>query len=193
MGKTAQSTRQHILQVAGGLFYHQGFRAIGVDTIVEQSGIAKMTLYRYFPSKDDLIVAYLEDSNANFWEWWEQAISPYPGAPRDQLIALYEAVGKMALSPTCYGCTFQGAATEFPGQEHPGHRVALAHKQTVIERLRELAEQAGSPQPQILAEQLFLLMEGAFTACRMFGTVNPANPALNVAAAAAILIKAQLP
>jgi AcrR family transcriptional regulator len=181
--------RRQILDTASRLFYREGFRAVGVDTIVEQSGVAKMTLYRYFPSKDDLIVAYLEESNKNFWEWFEGAIEKEVGSPRQQLVALFDAVGVLATSPTCYGCTFQSTAAEFPELDHPGHRVALAHKQAVHDRFKALAVQAGAQQPEILADQLLLLMDGAFVATRMYG-VN--NPAAQVGQAAKVLIEAQL-
>jgi hypothetical protein len=100
---------------------------------------------------------------------------------------MFDAVGKLANSSRCLGCTFQGTAAEFPDPEHPGHRVALAHKQAVRARLRTLAEQAGLGQPGDLADQLLLLMDGAWVAARMFG---PHNPSDQVAAAARVLIEA---
>lgn len=188
-GIATSSKRQQILDVASDLFFRYGFRAVGIDTIIEQSGVAKMSLYRYFPSKDDLIVAYLEQSNERFGQWFEQAISAYPQNPHAQLIALFEAVGQLATNPACYGCSFQGTAAEFPGQDHPGHKVALAHKKSVQERMQQMAEQAGARDPAMLAAQLLLLMDGAFVAARMFG---PENPARHVAQAAATLVEAQL-
>src|SRR3954470_9100662 len=105
MPKADYSARQQILGTASRLFYEQGFRAVGIDTIIAQSGVAKMSLYRHFPSKEDLIVAYLEQSNAQFWEWFESVVGRYPGAPRQQLYALFEGVAQQAASPACYGCT----------------------------------------------------------------------------------------
>jgi AcrR family transcriptional regulator len=183
-----RSARQKILDTAGARFYREGFRAVGIDTIIAESGVAKMTLYRHFPSKDDLIVAYLEESNRKFWAWFEAALGQ--GSPRSQLLALFEGVQRLAASPICYGCTFQHAASDFPTHDHPGRRVALAHKQAVLARLRELAAAAGAPDPDGLAPQLLLLMDGAFVAARMFG---PNNHAAQVAQAAATLIAAQLP
>jgi hypothetical protein len=102
-------------------------------------------------------------------------------------VATFDAVAKLADSPQCLGCTFQGTAAEFPDPEHPGHRVARAHKQAVLARLRDLAEDAGLRAPADLAQQLLLLMDGAWVAARMFG---PDNPAVQVAAAAQTLIEA---
>lgn len=187
----AGSARQQILEVASQLFFQQGFRAVGVDTIIAQSGVAKMTLYRHFPSKDDLIVAYLEDSNQKFWGWFEEAIRPYAGQPKEQITGLFAAVGKLATSPACYGCTFQTTAAEFPDPDHPGHKVALAHKQAVRERFRQMAGEAGAREPEKLADELLLVMDGAWVAARMYRNSHP-NPAIQAATAAQHLLEAHL-
>jgi AcrR family transcriptional regulator len=191
MADEAGAARRRILDSAARLFYRDGFRAVGIDTIVAESGVAKMTLYRHFPSKDDLIVAYLEESNARFWEWFEGAVTAHEGAPRDQLLALFAALGALATSPACLGCTFQGVAAEFPDADHPGHRVALAHKRAVLARLRDLAERAGARDAEALASGLLLLMDGAFVASRMFPPGQ--GPARHVAEAGAALLACQLP
>jgi AcrR family transcriptional regulator len=175
------AARERILEAATRLFLRDGFRAVGVDTIIAEAGVAKMTLYAHFPSKDDLIVAYLERANRQFWAWLDGAGAAVDD-PGRKLLATFDAVGKLANSPQCLGCTFQGIAAEFPDPEHPGHRVALAHKQAVRARLRALAEQAGLREPDVLADQLLLLMDGAWVAARMFG---PDNPSSQAAAAAA--------
>jgi AcrR family transcriptional regulator len=89
-----------------------------------------MTLYRHFPSKDALIVAYLEHSNQRFWEWFDSSLGE--GTPREQLEQVFDAVGVLAGSPHCYGCAFHNTAAEFPALDHPGHQVAIQHKQQVI-------------------------------------------------------------
>jgi AcrR family transcriptional regulator len=181
--------RERILQTATELFYRDGYGAVGVDMIIARAGVAKTTLYRHFPSKDALIVAYLERSNERFWAWFEHAIADSP-SPRAKLIALFEALASLATSPACLGCTFQGAAFEFPSQEHPGHLAARQHKQAVLDRLRELAREAGAPKPAALAGELLLIMDGAFAAARMFGASSPATAAPGAVAA---LLDAHLP
>jgi AcrR family transcriptional regulator len=190
MADEPRVARRRILDTASRLFYRDGFHAVGIDTIIAESGVAKMTLYRHFPSKDDLIAAYLEESNRTFWEWLEGAMAADAGAPRRQLLAVFEEVEVLATSPSCLGCTFQGAAAEFPDLDHPGHRVALAHKQAVLARLRILAVDAGARDPEGLANGLLLLMDGAFVASRMFGRLD--SPARHVARAASALIDASL-
>lgn len=184
--KTELSVRERILKTAQRLFYRDGFRAVGIDTIIAEAEVAKMSLYRHFPSKDDLIVAYLEDSNRRFWDWLDGAVADITD-PLDKLVGMFGAIEKLATSPECLGCTFQGTAAEFPDRAHPGHQVALAHKQKVCERFAELAADAGLHNPEVLAARLLLLMDGAWVAARMYG---PHNPASGLTEAARTLIEA---
>ncbi|MCB9455806.1 MAG: TetR/AcrR family transcriptional regulator [Anaerolineaceae bacterium] len=188
-GKTELSAREAILETAANLFFREGFRAVGVDTVVKEAAVAKMTLYRHFPSKDDLIVAYLQDTNEKFWTWFDESTAQPPDQPRIQLIAFFKALEKLVTSPQCYGCPFLNAVVDFPEDSHPGHQVALEHKQAVRSRFRELAHQAGAHTPDVLADQLLLLMDGAFMAVRMYGIDNPAG---HVSGAAETLIAAQI-
>ncbi|MGC2241418.1 MAG: TetR/AcrR family transcriptional regulator [Acidimicrobiia bacterium] len=183
---TEPSVRERILETAQRLFYRDGFRAVGIDTIIAEAGVAKMSLYRHFPSKDDLIVAYLEESNRQYWEWLDGAVADITD-PLDKLVGMFGAIEKLATSPECLGCTFQGTAAEFPDQDHPGHQVALAHKKRVRDRFAQLAREAGLRDPHELGNQLLLLMDGAWVAARMYG---PANPATGVTDAVRTLIRA---
>jgi AcrR family transcriptional regulator len=186
VAQAERSARERILETAGALFYRDGYHAVGIDTIVARSGVAKMTLYRHFASKDDLIAAYLERSNAEFMTWIDEAIAGVDD-PRKKLIAAFDATAKLATSARCLGCTFQSAASEFPESDHPGRRVALDHKRAVLGLFARLARDAGLRDPDDLAAQLLLLMDGAWVAARMFG---PDNHAASVADAAQVLIDA---
>lgn len=186
--KTTTTPKNKLFQTAGHLFYQHGYRAIGVDTIAAESGIGKMTLYRHFPSKDALIAAFLQDSNEFFWESFEQ-ITKDAVTPRDKLLAFFESLQDYANTPACYGCPFLNIATEYPETDYPGHQIALEHKQSVRAKFNELARSAGAREPEVLADQLFLLMDGAYMAARMFGAKNPAS---NLASAARTLIDAQI-
>jgi AcrR family transcriptional regulator len=181
-----RSARDRLLDTASELFYRDGYHAVGIDTIVERSGVAKMTLYRHFPSKDDLIAAYLERANAEFWDWLDAELAGVED-PTQKLIRAFEGTARLATSPQCLGCTFQVAASEFPELEHKGHLVALEHKRRVLARLGGLARDARLRDPEGLAGQLLLLMDGAWVAARMFG---PENHADSVAAGARALIAA---
>ena len=101
----ATGARDRILATAAGLFYEHGFAAVGIDRIIAEAGVAKASLYRHFPSKDDLVVAYLEQANAGFWSWIESSTDS--GAdPADQLVQIFVAIEAQATSPQCLGCTF---------------------------------------------------------------------------------------
>ena len=187
--KNEVAPKDILFQTAARLFYQHGYRAVGVDTIAVESGIGKMTLYRHYPSKDDLIVAYLQDSNKVFWNNFEQITKEAP-TPREKLLAFFEALQEYVLSPACYGCPFLNVATEYPEADYPGHQVAIEHKLSVRARFNQLAEEAGARQPEALANALFLLMDGAYMAARMFGS-SPNSPAANLAEAARQVIDAQ--
>ena len=185
MGRGASWGRERVLTTAGRLFYERGFGAVGVDLIVAEAGVAKTTLYRHFPSKNDLIVAWLERANAEFLLWLDDVVDSKV-APTRRLTTLMEAVEHLATSPTCLGCTFQVSAAEFPDVSHPVHAVAVAHKETIRARLRLLAAEAGVDDPAVLGDGLLLMLDGAFAATRMYGTSSPASA---LAATAAALIR----
>jgi AcrR family transcriptional regulator len=180
--------KEKLFQTAARLFYQRGYHASGVDTIAEESGIGKMTLYRHYSSKDDLIVAYLKEYDKSFWDHFEQVTKDAP-TPREKLLAVFEALQTYVQTPDCFGCPLLNVAAEYPEPGHPGHQVALEHKQAVRERFRQLAREAGAHRPRALADQLFLLMDGAYMAARTFG---PQNPASSLASAAQALLDAQI-
>ncbi|HEX9837974.1 MAG TPA: TetR/AcrR family transcriptional regulator [Anaerolineales bacterium] len=186
--KKQTAPKDKVFQTAARMFYQHGYRAIGVDTLAADSGIGKMTLYRHYPSKDDLIVAYLKDSDELFWSNFEQ-ITKDVATAREKLLAFFQALQDYVQTPACYGCPFLNVATEYPETDYPGHQVALEHKQSVRARFRHMAEEAGAKKPEVLADQLFLLMDGAYMASRMFGAKNPA---VHLAEAARTLIDSAL-
>lgn len=168
----AKSARERILAAASDLFYREGIRAVGIDTIIAQSGVAKMSLYRHFASKDDLVVAYLEWRDRTYWEWWDGVIADHAGQPRVQIKALFAGIVERITSRAYRGCAFLNTASEFPtqpdGTEHPAHAVSLAHKAELRRRLLGLAGDLGARQPEILADQLLLLLDGAYATAPLF-------------------------
>lgn len=187
--KNNSAAKDKLFQTAARLFYQSGYRATGVDTIAAEAGIGKMTLYRHYPSKDDLIVAYLQDSNEVFWNSFAE-ITRDASTPREKLLAFFTALQRYATTPACYGCPFLNVATEYPEIDFAGHQIALEHKLSVRATFRQLAMAAGARQPEVLADSLFLLMDGAYMAARMFGPL-PDNPAAHLAESARQLLDAQ--
>ena len=184
----ALSARERLLAAASGLFYRQGIRSVGVDEIVASADVAKMSLYRSFPSKDALAAAYLEAADGRYWRWWDETVSRYPGEPRAQLKALFRDLARRITRADWRGCPFTNAATEFPEKDHPARKVAEANKRELRRRLTALARAAGARRPAVLADQLLLLFEGAYASAQTFGADGPAAA---VAAAADALIAAQ--
>lgn len=185
----APSVRERILATATELFYREGVRAVGVDTIVARSGVAKMSLYRCFPSKDALVAAFLAQQNERYWRWWDGVTARHPGAPRDQLAALVAAVARRTTGPGYRGCPFINVATELRHGEHLGRAVALANKRELRRRLAALAEAAEADDPGGLGDQLMLLIEGAYAAGQ---TLGPEGPGGALPAAAARLVAAAI-
>lgn len=187
MEAPVRSARDRILDVASALFYQEGIRSIGIDTIIERSSVAKATFYYHFRSKDALIEAYLAQRQVAFLAWFDAAIQPYVGAPREQLYALFEALIEKVSVPGYRGCAFINASTEFPAVTHPGHLLPYSTKHEVRQRLYSICQQTTAARPAMLADQLLLLMEGTFATAPIFGSDGPA---LAVKDAARLLIAA---
>jgi AcrR family transcriptional regulator len=189
MPRTQTDAQQRILAIADDLFYRQGVRAIGVDTIIAKSEVAKTTLYRYFPSKDDLVVAYLEGRNQRFWQLFEEVVNQHSGQPKQQLLAIFDWIDELLSSEDSHGCPFLMVASEFPEPDYPGHQVAINHKEKMRDHMAELAFLAGIKQGKELSAALLMLVDGAFAERRLF---NKHENGVRLAKAAAVMIEAYL-
>lgn len=169
------AVREKILATADALFYNEGVRAVGVDTIVERSAVAKTSLYRWFPTKDDLVAAFLERRNMAFWGQWDRVAAANAGAPRKELEAQLGWITRHIGSPGYRGCPFISTATEFPDLGHPSRAVCEANKQKLRDRLLGIASAAGAPRPEHLADQLLLLVDGAFANSQVLGKQSPVH------------------
>lgn len=187
---TAMPARERILATAKQLFYEEGIRAVGIDKIIERSGVAKMTFYRHFPSKDDLIVAYLAEIDRCHWEWFEAALARHPASPRAQVLDVFDALVEKLTVPEYRGCAFSKVVTEFPDPAHQGRQAALVHSRETLTRLTELARGAGAAAPEPFAEQLALLMEGAYVLAQKGEGAVAAERAREIAR---LLVEFQLP
>jgi AcrR family transcriptional regulator len=156
------SARQRLIETAIELFYQEGIRAIGIDTVVARSGVSKSSLYRTFASKDELIAAFAEEQNRRFWQWWDETTTRHATAPRKQIEALFEGIAEQIANPQFRGCPFINLATEFPDRQHPGTAIACTNKKEVSKRLRVLARALGARDPRQLSDQLALLIDGAY-------------------------------
>ena len=183
------SARQRIFDTASELFYLKGIRAVGVETIAAEADTTKMSLYRNFPSKDELVAEWLREHDANFWQTWDAMASRYPEDPRRQIKAAFALLAKHVADPKARGCPMANAAVEITEKAHPARKVIEAHKAKLRARLVQMCTQMGAQEPGLLADQLFLLMEGAQVTIQTLGARGPAR---NIARASKMLIDAHL-
>jgi AcrR family transcriptional regulator len=163
------STRVRLLATARKLFYEEGARAVGIDRVLAESGVAKMSLYRLFGSKDGLILACLSAHDREYWDLWERTISTDGANAVQRLRNAICFIAKRTSNPTYQGCVFLNTAQSFPERNHPAHRAAVAHKQTLVARLLKLCRDAGAANPKALSQQLVLLINGAQSTAGMLG------------------------
>lgn len=155
--------RDRIFEAARFLFYRFGIRAVSVEQIATEASTTKVTLYRLFDSKDDLIVQVLEDHKRRFWDWWESTIAPFEGQPREQLTAIFDSLCEQVCAGGAErGCPVVNTAVEIVDDEHPAKRIIREHNAEIAQRLRELCRTMDVPDPDALGDALTLLMIGAF-------------------------------
>ena len=185
MRRTAAETREHVLEMANELFYWNGIRATGVDKIAAEAEVAPTTLYRLFASKDDLVGAYMQRAERLYREWFDAAALVGGPHPRDQILALFDALAEQVQPHQCRGCPFLMALAEFPSPAHPAHRHAVAMKSWVRFRLGELTDELARAvrvaRPAEVADHLVLIMEGVYASAQALGAEGPARRARGLA------------
>lgn len=184
----AGHAKDKILSTAFRLFYAHGLRAAGIDTIIAESGVAKATFYKYFPAKDDLILAYLEKVDGVWTGQLRTAAEAAGPDPAAQLVGLFDALTSACRRDGYRGCAFINAAAESASGTRV-HARTVAHKENIRAWIRDLAVQAGAQNPDQLARSLTLLLDGGLAS-----GVLDADPAAPAAArdAAAQLVAAGL-
>ena len=180
------SMEQRILETADRLFYQQGIRVVGVDTVAAEIGISKRTLYNYFPSKDDLIVAYLS-----------RRLRPIEVSdddpPAEQILGDFDRLEKAMRSDGYRGCPFVNAVAELADPTHAAHRIAVAHKEKRRTLFRTLLKKLHAPDPDKLATQLMILGEGAVAQALVHGDPNMARAAREAARVLLVAAGVQIP
>jgi AcrR family transcriptional regulator len=182
-----RSARDRIFEAARRLFYRQGIHGVGVESIAQEAGATKMSLYRAFPGKDELVTQCLRQSEQDFWAWWDGIVAPHADDPRAALLALFEAQQRKQRAVDDRGCPIANAAVELTDAAHPAREVVLDYNREKRRRLRELCRALGVAQPEALADGLQLLMDGA---CLSRITLGSAGPSASLRVSAAALIDA---
>jgi AcrR family transcriptional regulator len=166
--------RERILAAARELFYHHGIHGVGVDSIAEAAGTNKMTLYRHFESKDALVVECLRRLTAEFDVSWDAIASAHAGDPKGQLLTWLKHIGEWKLSAADRGCALANAAVELPDPHHPARRFIDEQKTKHREKLVRLCRDARLRDPELLADKVFLMCEGARVSLQSVGADGPA-------------------
>ena len=165
-----RSTRHRLIEVAGRLFYRAGFRNVAIDQVLADVGISKPAFYKHFESKDELMLAALEVRNVWLQETFRDMIRSHGGPdPAAQLRGLFDVVERVINSDEFQGCIFVNVAMEFPLAHEPAHLAAAQHKQAIEAIVRELAAEANADDPAAMAQELCLIIEGAYVTRQVTG------------------------
>ena len=173
--------RQHLLATAWRLFYRDGYRTVGIDTLLAEADLAKMTLYNHFPSKDDLIIAVIAKRSEEVLAGLAEAVADAGRSSEARLLAVFDWLEVLFAGKDFNGCAFIRALSEFPDPSHPVHQAAWSHKRSVRKMLKQLAAEAGAKDSGALADALRLLIDGALVAAHATGTAKPARIARTAA------------
>jgi AcrR family transcriptional regulator len=188
-GSAPQPARDRILDTAFRLFYARGPRGVGVDTVIGESGVAKATLYKHFPRKDDLVLAYLDKVEQVWFGQLRAAARAVGNHARDQLVGMFDALSSACRREDYHGCAFINTAAE---SDHGSdvHARTVEHKNVVRAWVTDLARRAGATDPEQLARQLTMLIDGGLATGVL--DADPATPEA-AKAAARILVDAACP
>lgn len=161
--------RARILKAAHELFYGQGIRGVGVEAVAATAGTNKMTLYRHFTSKDELVAEYLREVAAEIEDSWDQVGLAHKQDPRGHILAWLAETGRLMERPESRGCPITNAAIELPEPTHPGRLVIEEHKKGMRRRFAENCRKAGLPRADMIADQLLMLLDGAGVSLQTIG------------------------
>jgi AcrR family transcriptional regulator len=186
-GNDARPARDRILDTAFGLFYARGPRGVGVDTVIGESGVAKATLYKHFPRKDDLVLAYLDKVDQAWFGQLRSAARAAGDDPRAQLVGMFDGLHTASRREGYHGCAFINTAAESEAGSDV-HARTVEHKNVVRAWVADLARRAGADDPELLARQLTLLIDGGLAAGVL--DANPDSPHAAKAAAQVLVDRA---
>ena len=161
--------RQRILEAAADLFRRVGIRGVGVEALAEAAGTNKMTLYRHFASKDELVAEWVRGIVAQKEAEWDEIAANHPGDPQAQLVDWSRRVAKKFAEMEERGSALGNALAELPEADHPARRVIDDHRVREHERVRALCREAGFPEPELAADQFYMMIEGAKACVQCIG------------------------
>ncbi len=161
----SSEARERLLTAAYELFSRHGVQAVGVDAIIEQSEVARQTMYRHFASKQDLVLAFMQRREVVWtYGWLAAEVTSRTEDPRARLLAIFDVFGEWFHRPDFEGCSFINVMLEHPDDDHPLHRAAAGHLERIRDFLTGLARDAGIAEPREFARQWHILMKGSIVA-----------------------------
>jgi AcrR family transcriptional regulator len=175
--------RERLLSVGADLFLERGIHAVSVDAVADEAGVTKRTVYQHFPGKDALVAQALDQRGEAWRAWFDAEMDRRGATPEQQLLAMFDVVADEIRAGGYRGCRFVNAAAELPDPAHPARVVASAHKAAVLALIARRVEQLGTSQPDLLARQLKVLLEGAVTTALVDPNPQAARDARLAAAA----------
>jgi AcrR family transcriptional regulator len=175
--------RDRIMKTASDLFYRYGIHAVGVETIASEAGTNKMSFYRNFASKDELVAEYLRAEEREGSLWWDETIAAHAGNPRLQIESLFDVLVENNCDEDSRGCALANAAVEITEPDHPARPVIEKYKADMRGRFHQLAREMGVREPEALGDSLMLLWEGAYVARITMGAQGPVQRAAKAARA----------
>src|SRR5271170_2063898 len=175
--------RDRIMKTASDLFYRYGIHAVGVDAIASAAGTNKMSFYRNFASKDELVAEYLRSEEREGLLWWDEVLAAHVGNPRLQVESLFDALVENNCEEDSRGCALANAAVEITEPDHPARPVIEKYKADMRQRFRKLAHEMRARNPDELGDSLMLLWEGAYLTRVTMGALGPVQGAAKAARA----------
>jgi AcrR family transcriptional regulator len=176
------NVRRKILDAAAKLFYRHGVNGVGIDAILAEAKASSRSLYQHFGSRDGLALAYLQRRDEEWLEWFTDAVTKAGPNAEARLLAMFDALEEWFRRPEFRGCAFINVAGEVANPENPLRRVAARHKRALFDFIRALARDGAYDDPDSLAGEIFLLVEGAIVAALVLATPEAARNARNAAA-----------
>ncbi len=174
--------RDKILIAAGELFYDKGFNRVSINEVIADSGVARRTFYRYFPSKDELILEVMRFQAKQWLEWFEETLNQRANDPRQKILTSFDILEEWFDSPNYHGCLFIKGALEIADLSHPVHHIAVTARQSVRTYIFKLALEAGIPKPEVFSQQYLLLFGGSILMASIEDTPRGAEYARDILA-----------
>ena len=181
VAEMSASKREELVQRALKAFYAGGFHAIGMDRLAKETGVSKTAIYKHFRTKEELILATLRLRDEQFRNWLMRRVEALASDPRDQLIAIFDALAEWFDEPEFKSCMFIKASSEYQDRKHPIHATAAEHKRLIAADFTERARKAGAKDPEALARELLIVKEGAIVLAHLHDSKQIAQDARRAA------------